>query len=359
MVTYHRFAPIACSTPPNPFRDFCWFAVLTSIGLLIGLSAANANGESLSPSSDAGARSSRVHEVLADALDGSLDKHSLIVSGLIASGADESEIPGYVRRWEALVREGKSRLNADATLAAQEASIQSIEFQKALVLLRLLHHRVFDGDYVPCCGDLRSCFDHGEYNCVTATLLSTALCRRCGVELGVFALPGHVYCQVGHVPIETTDVNGMPGKGSMNRQVAVAPRNLNDAQLLGKLLYNQGLTRMQERDYAAALDATELSCRFDPHHIEARENVAAIVNNWALRLSQPGSYEKAIRLLRRGQSVQPSNQTLITNEKTILQSWWRHASEDGNSELRAKIRSIASNQSPESALESLASEAVN
>jgi tetratricopeptide (TPR) repeat protein len=120
--------------------------------------------------------------------------------------------------------------------------------------------------------------------------------------------------------VETTDTNWEPTASGRDASLG---RPLSDVELLAKLFYNRGLARLSERDFAAALAATELSWQLDHQHESARDNVATVINNWALDLTTKSKFEEALTLLERGRRLVPDHPILYANQAHIRDAWSR------------------------------------
>ncbi len=308
------------------------------------------------------------HAVVADMADGSLDDHDLFTAALIISGADDPrEIARYQQQLNSLTRRIQQTLhqsvvedsawitsNPDAwTSPRQSAQNTAHATRMSLAILQLQHRHLLTGTYDPGCADLRRAFDTGDYNCATATILFHVLARQHDVRAETIGLPGHVCCQLNGWIIETTQANGKIGKIEAPRRAedeATAlstSRKLTDVQLLAKLFYNQGLQLLASRRFAEALAVTELSWQLDRSHIQARQNVATIINNWALRLCQPGTHEQAITLLQRGRDVAPDFGLLAVNQRHVYLAWHAQALRENDLEKATRIRSTARREFPD------------
>jgi len=283
--------------------------------------------------------------VLADVANGRLEEHDLFTAAVIISGAESpGEIESYQRRLEVLAAAARERLG----LFKPSQNSKHTAVDRARAVLRLLHDELLTGQYDAGCGDIRRAFDSGDFNCATATLLFQSLLRRCDLSAKTVALPGHVRCRIADATIETTHRSGrLPDDSSIDADDGSEERKLNDVQLLAKLLYNQGLSHLASQRFADSLEATELSWQLDREHIAARQNVAAVINNWALRLSTPGTYEQAIQLLQRGQAVDPGFGLLAINERMLWQAWWVDANANGDAVKAAEIRQRANRLFPD------------
>lgn len=271
-------------------------------------------------------------QVLDDLADGDLDNHSLFSAAIILSGADrDSHVDSFEDQLDHFTRQALYRIDA------------SNSRDRAHKLLDFLHDQLLIGQYDAGCSDVRELFANGKYNCVTATIVYLAIARRLDSDwadsLAPVALPGHVRCQLSweaeKVVIETTSPT-WPSE-TMEMHEGLTPRRLSDVQLLAKLVYNRGLQQMETKEYESALVSTELSWQLDKEHEAARENVVAIINNWALALCGQRQFDQAIELLEQGQSLAPGFDTLRRNQLHVYLRW---ASSERNAEKHQVAASV-------------------
>ena len=263
-------------------------------------------------------------QLLSDIADGQLDGQSLMDAALTIGGVEN----------ESVMRRCQGRWKAFKTLMRQCVGADS-DLEKATQLFRFMHQRILTGDYVEHCNAIDRALLDGDYNCVTATILFCCLAQECDLLVQPESLPGHVRCRVrthqaGSVPLETTDPywelaqrsadqeqETFADASGRSRTPSRPGRVLSDVEILAKLFYNRGLDELARGDFAAALRATELSWQLDIQHDAARDNVATIINNWALDLSSHGQYERALAILKRGQQLVPDHPILYANQSHI------------------------------------------
>ena len=281
--------------------------------------------------------------VLDDMADGSLNQHSLFSAAIILSGEQtQTRLDSFEDQLDHFVRRASQQRLADSS--------QSMAHE----LLAFVHDQLLIGEYDAGCSDVRELFEDGTYNCVTATILYLALARRMDADWATMidpvALPGHVRCQLirdrkAAIPIETT--SPIWPSETMAMHEGRKPRILSDVELLAKLIYNRGLDQMSQRDYESALISTELSWQFDQKHIAARENVVAVINNWALSLCGAGEFRKAIELLEQGQSLAPSYKTLHSNQLHVYLRWIHDERTVENHQVAAQVLAEAHSKFPD------------
>lgn len=118
---------------------------------------------------------------LEDALLNNFDSLSITEAALVASGIDADLYPTYsaeINRWENDIR---SRLLPGTS-----------EYKIAETVLAYLHDHVFTR-YSLSSTTLKEVFESGEFNCLSATILTGILLQRFGIEIKGIVLPTHVY----------------------------------------------------------------------------------------------------------------------------------------------------------------------
>ena len=256
-------------------------------------SAATASG--LSPLDEA---------LLADARDGSFDRFDLPSACLVAGGvADEQEL--VLRR----------RQLAEACAAAVRSTLRSSpQDEQVRQLLQVLHDRVLIGKYDRTASDLRRMLAAGDYNCLSALVIYHEVCSQAGVPLTLWAVPGHVYGQVGPTRIEPTCRHWPPP--SLAAATGSPPRQITPLALVGRFYYNRGVQLLEERRFEAGIAAMQAACQFDPGDAEARANLLAGLNNWAIELSRENR-PAAAALVARGLAIDPQFAPLVVCERYL------------------------------------------
>jgi tetratricopeptide (TPR) repeat protein len=258
-------------------------------------------------------------ELLSDLADGQLDQYSLFEAAVIIGGMSKRDSMQAARQqWGKILNELES-VSSPAASASENAAI----------VFRYMHERILTGEYSAGCNALHRALYDGDYNCVTATILYCCLANHCGVPVRPVSVPGHVRCRLTYDPpqsIETTDPVWRAIGVAHDRDAgnsSQSGRLLSPVQLLAKLFYNRGLALLSEQKYEQALVATELSWQLDPQHAAAGENVATVINNWALVLCEEGHFSESLQLLGRGQQLVPEHPILYANQAHILAAWAR------------------------------------
>jgi tetratricopeptide (TPR) repeat protein len=243
--------------------------------------------------------------LLADAADGVLDRFDLPSACLIAAGVRDERELGELRSRLAVAL-GSIEVTASHAAAGEQAN----------AILRQLHARILTGQYDEQATDLRRTLAAGDYNCLSAQVLYVELCRRANVPLVIRSQPGHVFCELpGGQRIEPASRTWLDGRTST--QPATSARTITPVQLAGKVYYNRGITQLKLREFAAGILSLQHACRLDPLDADARTNLLAGLNNWALALLEQGDASAAAALIARGLTIDPHFAPLVANERYL------------------------------------------
>jgi hypothetical protein len=207
----------------------------------------------------------------------------------------------------------RQRLDAACQSIADPALPRLPVEDRARVLLARLHARVLTGRYDRQATDWRVTLDRGDFNCLSAAVLYHELCRQTGVPLELWAEPGHVHCRLGSLRIEPTS-RDWPARRDTGSPAA---RQLTPSQFVGRYWYNRGIDHVEIREFAAGVAALQTACRLDPEDADARANLLAGLNNWALALSTQNQNAAAQALIARGLAIDPENPPLVANERYL------------------------------------------
>ncbi len=259
--------------------------------------------------------------LFADAANGRLDEHSLLVAALVASGVDSQEtLDRYQQRLDEYTRELKR------SLSLAERGYEEVE-----AVFDFLHARILHGGYRIDCTDLRIAMDEGRFNCVSASVLFQCLAEACGFAVSALEMPGHAMSRV-HLPdgpldIETTCAGWFrlmhdPKQqarsvqetlGAIPRGARNAAREVSNVGLVAMVYYNRGVDLLADGRYAEAALANAKAMHLDPGNRTARGNLLATVNNWAIALGHSGRLDEAIAMLRAGLAVDPQYEPFVLN----------------------------------------------
>ena len=279
--------------------------------------------------------------------DGRFGEFSLLEAGLIAGGVDsDDELRRYREQFDMLVESLR-----------RSGKVHGTPRERAGALFTFLHQSILRGGYHLQASDLRQAFDHGRFNCVTASLLFDCLAERFGLKAVGLEVPGHAMSRL-VLPDETLDVEttcprwfALLGRSdAANGPQALGPnpaeqetvsgaepaekaparpavlkrrglRQVSDVELVATIYYNRGVDLLAEKRFADAAAANAKAVRLDPGNATAKGNFLATINNWAIDLGTSGQYEKAAALLRLGLATDPGYDAFRSNYTEVLRRW--------------------------------------
>jgi tetratricopeptide (TPR) repeat protein len=273
--------------------------------------------------------------MLADGADGRFEQFSLMEAALMAEGVacqkQARQLASQFAQWETELKIRTARITDTR--------------RRAAVVHDFVHRRILTGKYEIGCNQLSRTIQHGDFNCVTATLVSLALGRSCELPLTAVHVPGHVRARLpGTEPldIETTCPHWLPQKlppatrsttGPSRPQTPDCPKNegreLSDAALVAKIYYNRGIALLNEQHYAHAVAVTRAALALDPADEPTRKNLLAVYNNWALSLCRQGDYAAAADLAVYALGIGSDFPPLVSNDLHIHQQWVLHLCDAG------------------------------
>ena len=259
--------------------------------------------------------------LLSRALAGRLKEEDLLPAAMVAGGVDDRPC---LAAYESRVDEVCRTLRARGRLAGGVP-------ERARSILQLVHDEFLTGPYDTHATSLDATLVEGTFNCVSSAVLFTCLARRCGLQVSIEELPGHLYCRVHNgdrsFVVETTCASWSVGRepdlkvSARQPQGADTPRTVSLIRLLAIIYYNRGIALLAEGDYTAALAANRCAFRLDPRGPNVRENLLATLNNWALDRCRQGDYAGAVQLIERGLKLQPDHEELLQNDLYVHQRW--------------------------------------
>ena len=279
----------------------------TAFALVVGLLAvAWPSHAAYETSPSRQARSER--RLLDDAIDGRLNRHSLVEAALLAGGTTPPKQLGkLVGRFEKLAYEVNNSLDTRQSIAERARAIHAFMHEYVLVNYRI------DAS------DLAETLETGAYNCVSASVLFVALAERCGLDAHAVQLPEHVRCEViadGVVlPIETTSLSAAVPSTSRHRV-----RVLTDVTLIATLYYNRGVAAFDGGDLQSAIDLNTIAVDLDPACRQARDNLLAAINNRVVQLVNANERTNALQLLDQGLQIDPEYRPFQVNRAYLQQN---------------------------------------
>ena len=275
--------------------------------------------------------------MFADAADGRLDEHTLLVAALVASGVEhEKTLRHYQRRLAALVGE----LSRPGRLAGTPE-------HRARTVFEFMHRRVLRGGYSLDCTDLRIALDRGRFNCVSGSVLFNCLAEEIGLAVCGLEIPGHAMSRVhlrrGAIDVESTCPNWFrlmddPKKqaelvektiGTRPRGDRLTAREVSPIQLTAMIYYNRGVDLLAAKRFEQAAVANAKSLRLDPSSTTARGNLLATINNWAIDLGNSRRFAEAADLLRRGLAFDPNYEPFESNYVHVNHQWVEQLCQSG------------------------------
>ena len=351
-------------------RRLGWLAVLVLLA-----SRAGATEQAVAAGREAilAPRLSELEQRLFDQIhDGRFGEFSLLEAGLIAGGVDrDDELRLYGKRFAAIVE-----------ALRQSGEVRGTSRERAQAVFAFLHQSLLRGGYCLQASDLRQAFDHGRFNCVTASLLFNCLAERFELKAVGLELPGHAMSRL-ELPGETLDIEttcsrwftlldrrgaadsppaGKPAETehettgqaelaerSLARRTAPGRRPLrevSEVELVATIYYNRGVDLLAEKRFADAAAANAKAVRLDPQNATAKGNFLATINNWAIDLGTSGEYEKAAELLRLGLATDPGYDTFRANYVQLFRQWSEHLCRSGHYDAAVRLLTQAGKEQP-------------
>jgi len=325
------------------FHSVLWYATL---GLALAFGAGwpgQAASQSEPPLVAVGSVENRL---LADAADKVLDRHPLLRAALIAGGVnDDRTLSHWQQRFEELCQPLDEK-RVRGTPITPEA------------LFVFLHTQIMTGEYRASVTTLPETLSSGNYNCLTATILLVSLGDRYHMPIEAISTSGHIYCRfVGEKPIdvETTQSDWAKAtrarSGTRTSDEQLPPvRSIDSAQVIAKIYYNRGLEQLGRRQFEHAVALLHRSLQLDPRDADARENLLAAFNNWALFLAEAERYADAVERIRIGWELDADYPPFAANYLHIHQRWaaWHCARHEYASAIEVLER--GSSQRPDAPL---------
>ncbi len=301
--------------------------------------------------------------------EGRFGRFSLLEAGLIAGGIDrDEELRRYCKRFDTLVESLR-----------RSGMVRGTPHQRAQAVFAFLHQSILRGGYSLQASDLRQAFDHGRFNCVTASLLLNCLAERFQLKAVGLEIPGHAMSRL-ELPEETLDIEttcprwftladrrsaadsaqaGDPteveketttravrAEKSPARHVAQQRRQVSEVELVATIYYNRGVDLLAEKRFAEAAAANAKAVRLDPENATAKGNFLATINNWAIELGMSGEYEKAAELLRLGLAAEPGYDAFRSNYVQLFRQWSEYLCRRGRYDDAVRLLTQAAKEQP-------------
>jgi hypothetical protein len=245
--------------------------------------------------------------LLSDARDGRLDDFTFLSAVLIASGCETMD---EAKKWLAMYEPVRAGILAKLPAGTATDRLKAIH--------AATHQFVLTGAYQESCSDLRRTFASGEFNCLTSLVVCFDVCQAAGINVQPVLIRGHVSLAYS-TPNNQRQVFE-PGTaewhvGQLNH--SLAGRMLSTVELLGKFYYNRGVQELRASKYESGLALLRTSLALDADDDDARANLVAGINNWAVVQCQRGHYREAASLIEQGIALDPTFAPLIANEQYV------------------------------------------
>ncbi len=264
---------------------------------------------------------SRTAFLLQDGADGRFHQHTLLEAALVAGGVENG---AALERLSAEFQRHREQLAASLNGQAKH--------ERGRIVWRYLRDRLLRGSYVENQTRVEEVLQSGDFNCLSACVLFTCLCREFSVDVEPCMVRGHIFCRLpdGATPgggqmVELT-ANIESGafldaeKTALLDPIYLQPtRQLSDTQLIAKIFYNRAAYRSANQQFSDANTLYEASLQLDPEDEYARENLLANVCQWALALSDQGNLAAAENVLERAWRTDAAYGPLLVNARHIDQ----------------------------------------
>jgi tetratricopeptide (TPR) repeat protein len=251
--------------------------------------------------------------LLRDARDGRLEDFDFVTAALIAGGADdECELSGWLDRH---AQRRDQLLDSIPTAPAIE-QLQAIH--------DALHDQILKGNYEVAASDLRMALSRGDYNCLSSLAIYLDLCQAADLPLEIWLTRGHVFLRGvadgQAVVIEPGTPEWEAGRTAWKASITARrhrARQLTPVELLGKFYYNRGVELLKTSQFADGIKLLETSLELDPADRDARANLLAGLNNWAVEQLRARRYDQAAALIEQGLLLDPSFAPLVANQQLV------------------------------------------
>ncbi len=300
--------------------------------------------------------------MLLDASAGRFQNFSLIQAALVASGVNS---PGE------LTRLNQKYLDWLAD-ARQFAGREPTELAQAKALFKFLHSRILTAHYDSRATEINRPLDEGLFNCVSATVLFTALACDCGLDVRAIERPHHARCVLylrdpiaisPQVDIETTCATWFEIPPEKRRQAELAAiarsavgdrftagKEIGPAALVAVIYYNRGVDLLHDKRFAEAISVDLSALRLDPTNDTARGNLLASINNWALDECAASQFAAATDLLTQGRRMAPDHEPFTANQRHVYRNWIQALAADNQRQQALEVLAAARQDDPGSAL---------
>jgi hypothetical protein len=294
-----------------PFALHAAFALVGMVGLSATAQSESKPQIAVKPATKTYPNTSRAatatERLINDARDGRLDDFTFLSAALTASGAETAD---DAKKWLAMyepVRAGILSRLPPGTATDRLKAIHADTYQLVLT-----------GAYQESCSDLRKTFSVGDFNCLTSLAVCFDLSQSAGLVVHPILIRGHVFLAYKNGSGQTQFFEPGAGEWQSHPLIEVTVgRTLSPSELLGKFYYNRGVEHLRSRSYQDGLSLLRVSLALDPADEDARANLVAGLNNWAVAQCQARRYDEAASLIQQGLALDPTFAPLIANEQFL------------------------------------------
>lgn len=264
--------------------------------LAVAAQGANAAPAEIGPLTD---------RLVADASDGRLDDFDFLAAALVASGVeDECELAG----WLDVYSDSRAKIVSNAA----HASVNVLE-----ALHAAMHEAILTGEYDKTASDLRLALTDGNFNCLSSLAIYIDLCQEAGLTVEIRLARGHVSlaasAEVRRIVMEPGATVWKPRRANALSQ----SKRISEVQLLAKFYYNRGVEALKQRQFETGIDLLQTCLAIDPADPDARANLVAGFNNWAVEHCRNNRYQAAATVISLGRAIDPLFGPLVANERLV------------------------------------------
>jgi tetratricopeptide (TPR) repeat protein len=259
-----------------------------------------------------------------DARDGSLDRHTLGTSCLVAGGLTDAKAMLHIC----------AKLNRLEKEARAKISLSKAPAERATALLKFLHEGPMKGGFRAEQTDIHVVLETGEFNCVSSAALYTIVGRRIGLNVQAVEVPEHMFVLLADgdrkIDVEATDPNGFDPdpkfrasaiKGFPGAYGTLTRRVLNEPGLASVVAFNHAVALAKNKKFANAVRADLIALALDSTNPQAHRNVTAHVINWSAALIEAGTFSEAADVLSFGRELSPRETALVRNTQALFDAW--------------------------------------
>lgn len=244
--------------------------------------------------------SSAEKQLIINASKGFFVKNDMLLSGLIASGSTNYQIPAkYSSKIQMVINRVKKARNSGLS-----------RYRLARLILLKSSELLFQ-HYQSERTTLLDVLNSGTYNCVSSTFLYNYIADRFKYKTRAVVVPGHIYSQIminnKWLDVETTSKNGFhPYRNkpvSINKtRVFIKDKGagkihlyIKNLQLTALIFYNRGTLALEADKPSAAVPLFYRALSIMPNHFESKENMLVGWVKWGRYLVNSLNFKQAIK----------------------------------------------------------------